>query len=140
MKGTDPYRVDRMTAPFCNACGTRFEGNDRFCAHCGSGRYVRSIASSTDTVSTDTAPPSADELFPDYAPAPWSASGTVLMDSAGRLAIYAVSQTDAQTALWELRQWKRSLSSAEDGQQIGSIETAIRQLSELIRTASQDHL
>lgn len=28
-----------MTAPpFCNACGARFENDDRFCANCGAGR------------------------------------------------------------------------------------------------------
>lgn len=25
-------------APFCNVCGARFEGDDRFCANCGAGR------------------------------------------------------------------------------------------------------
>lgn len=27
-------------APFCNACGARFEGEDRFCANCGAGRPI----------------------------------------------------------------------------------------------------
>lgn len=124
--------------PFCTGCGNRFEIDDQFCASCGAGRFVQ-LDDATPTLTSSHSPqPTAETLFPGYAPAPWSTSGTVLMDRTGHLAVYAASKADAQAALVELRVRKRSLSVDEYGTMIGPIETAMQRLDQLIRAANQD--
>lgn len=102
-------------ASFCSACGAQFEGNDRYCANCGSGRYLVPVAVmgpklgpvAADSALLDEAP----NPFPGYYPATWSASGFILTDGADGLAIHVTGKAEAKAALKDLRLRNRSLTA-----------------------------
>ncbi len=115
---------------FCAVCGTRFAQHDQFCAGCGECR--RSQVPEPLDAQQGVPPPSAADLFPGHAPAPWSSSGTVLSDGAGGIAVYAVTRADAEAALRDLRWRNGMLSPADDGPTRGGIEAAMVRLEGLL--------